>query len=75
MNKKHWFLLFLLTHSYLSSLAQTPAFISDSLQAYIKKGMADWQIPGMAVAIVKDGKVVVSQGFGVLEVGKDSRVR
>ncbi|AUD04178.1 serine hydrolase [Spirosoma pollinicola] len=74
MNKKHWFLLFFLTHSYLSSLAQTPVFISDSLQAYIKRGMADWQIPGMAVAIVKDGEVIVSKGFGVLEVGKDSRV-
>lgn len=74
MKKKHWLLILFLTQSYLTSLAQTPAFISDSLQAYIKKGMTDWQIPGMAVAIIKDGKVIVSQGFGVLEVGKENRV-
>ncbi|WP_020600400.1 serine hydrolase [Spirosoma panaciterrae] len=45
-----------------------PAFVTDSLDAYIKRGMADWQIPGLAVAIVKDGKVIVSKGYGVREV-------
>ncbi len=42
-----------------------PSFVKDSLENYITKGLKDWQIPGLAVAIVKDGKVVVMKGFGV----------
>lgn len=45
------------------------AFVRDSLDAYIRRGMTDWHIPGLAIAIVKDGKVVVSKGFGVREAG------
>lgn len=51
-----------------------PAFITDSLDSYIKTAMKQWQIPGLAIAIVKDGKVVVSKGYGVREVGKPDRV-
>lgn len=46
------------------ALAQQPSFIGDSLDRYIQKGMNDWQIPGLAIAIVKDGKVIYSKGFG-----------
>lgn len=42
-----------------------PAFVKDSLENYIKQGMTDWNIPGLAIAIVKDGKAVVMKGFGV----------
>lgn len=45
--------------------AQSPTFISDSLENYIKTGMTDWNIPGLAIAIVKDGKTVVMKGYGV----------
>jgi CubicO group peptidase (beta-lactamase class C family) len=34
----------------------------------------DFNVPGIAVAIVKDGKVVMEQGFGVREVGKSAPV-
>lgn len=44
--------------------SQNNPFVSDSLTAYIEKGMKDWQIPGLAIAIVKDGKVVLMKGFG-----------
>jgi len=54
--------------------AQTPSFISDSLDSYIKRGMADWNIPGLAIAIVKDGKVILMKGYGVREVGKPALV-
>ncbi len=42
-----------------------PAFIADSLDTYIKREMQRWQVPGLAIAIVKDGKVVVQKGYGV----------
>jgi CubicO group peptidase (beta-lactamase class C family) len=45
--------------------SQTPTFISDSLDTYVRQGMKDWQVPGMAIVIVKDGKVVVMKGYGV----------
>jgi len=45
--------------------AQTPTFISDSLDNYINQGIKDWNIPGLAIAIVKDGKTVVMKGYGV----------
>ena len=35
-----------------------PSFVKDSLDSYINKGMKDWDIPGLAIVIVKNGKVV-----------------
>ncbi|MEI6948256.1 serine hydrolase [Paraflavisolibacter sp. H34] len=49
--------------------AQTPSFITDSLDGYIEKGLKQWQIPGLAMVVVKDGKVVVQKGFGVRSLG------
>ncbi len=54
------FLLLLLTQVK----SQQPRFITDSLDSYILKGMKDWQVPGLAIAIVKDGKVVAMKGYG-----------
>jgi CubicO group peptidase (beta-lactamase class C family) len=45
--------------------AQTPAFISDSLDSYINRGLKDWDIPGLSLVVVKDGKVVTMKGYGV----------
>lgn len=67
---KHVAALLLLLGAVTVSPAQSqPSFVTDSLNTYIRRGMADWQIPGLAIAIVKDGKVVVSKGYGVREVG------
>ncbi len=49
-------------------------FISDSLDNYIKTSMSDWQIPGMSVAIVKDGKIIFIKGYGVKESEKNEAV-
>lgn len=45
-----------------------PAFIKDSLDAYIKEGMKDWNIPGLAIAIVHDGNIISMKGYGVKDV-------
>lgn len=49
-------------------------FISDSLQVYINKALTDWRIPGAAVCIVKDNKVVMIHGYGVKELGLNDKV-
>ena len=45
-----------------------------ALDSSIAKILRDWKVPGMAISIVKDGKVVVAKGYGVLELGKPDRV-
>lgn len=49
----------------VQSFSQTPSFITDSLDQYIREGMKDWAIPGLAIAVIKDGKTVVMKGYGV----------
>ncbi len=44
--------------------SQQPAFITDSLDQYIRRGMKDWDISGLAIVIVKDGKPVLMKGYG-----------
>ena len=58
-------------------IAQTdslPAFVKDSLDNYVEKALSDWQIPGVAVCIVKNGKVVIMKGYGIKEVGTNDKV-
>lgn len=43
------------------------------LDAYYAKALKDWGVPGMSVAIVKDGKVIFSKGYGVKEIGKPEK--
>jgi CubicO group peptidase (beta-lactamase class C family) len=42
--------------------------------AYVAKAVQDWRTPGLAIAIVKDGQVVFSKGYGVRELGKPEPV-
>ncbi|OJW17127.1 serine hydrolase [Mucilaginibacter sp. 44-25] len=49
-------------------------FITDSLDSYINKALTDWRIPGAAVCIVKDGKVVLMKGYGIKELGLPNKV-
>src|SRR5450432_1625453 len=51
-----------------SSISDQPAFIRDSLESYISKGIKSWEIPGLSIVIVKDGKVVWMKGYGVRDI-------
>ena len=51
-----------------------PSFVKDSLDKYISKAMLDWEIPGLSLAIVKNGKVVLAKGYGVKEQGVGNAV-
>lgn len=44
------------------------------LSDYIETCMNDWQIPGMAVAIVKNDSIIFSKGFGYREINKPDKV-
>jgi CubicO group peptidase (beta-lactamase class C family) len=42
--------------------------------AYVASARTTFDVPGIAVAIVKDGQVVLEQGFGLREIGKPDTV-
>ena len=44
------------------------------LEAYIIEAMERYEVPGAAVAVVKDGEIVYTKGFGVREMGGDDPV-
>jgi len=66
--------LFCLCFLFIAAFSQEPGFIKDSLDTYVNGAMKEWQIPGVAVCIVKDGKVVLMKGYGVREMGKPEKV-
>src|SRR5580698_10032064 len=66
--------------AYLPSMgswaASPPALpISPStIDATVARAMKAFQVPGMAVGIVKDGKLIYAKGYGVRELGKAAPV-
>jgi CubicO group peptidase (beta-lactamase class C family) len=56
------------------SASAQPSFVKDSLDSYVQKALIDWNMPGAAVCIVKDGKVVLMKGYGVAEWGTRNKV-
>ncbi|HEV7816607.1 MAG TPA: serine hydrolase [Janthinobacterium sp.] len=54
-----------------AAAAAVPAF---DLDADVKRVLKVFDVPGIAIAIVKDGKVVTAQGFGVRTLGDPAPV-
>jgi len=46
----------------------------DGFDAYVAKAMAEWQTPGLSIAVVEDGRVVLARGYGVKKLGGDDAV-
>ena len=68
-----------LTGSMIIALATSagPAFAQEpvpGIDAYITKAMADWKVPGLAVAIVRGDSVIYVRGYGVRKVGTTDAV-
>src|SRR6266481_7234209 len=63
-------LLFLLP-CFVLAAAQGP---SADLDTWVGRSMKEFEVPGMAVAIVKDGKVVFAKGYGVRKLGDPAPV-
>ena len=41
---------------------------------YINKAIKDWEVPGLAIAIVKNDKVILAKGYGVRKLGDPTPV-
>ncbi len=68
----------LAAYAALTLLSQTPRAAETAtpppaplsgLDAYIGEAMKDWQTPGLAIAVVRDGKLVFAKGYGVRRLG------
>ncbi|MCC8424471.1 serine hydrolase [Mucilaginibacter sp. UR6-11] len=50
------------------------SFIKDSIDVYVNRALTNWRIPGVAVCIIKDNKIVLMKGYGIKELGLPERV-
>ena len=66
----------LLSLPFLATAAQSRPVTDPirDLDAYTAKAVADWKVPGLAIAVVKDGRIVFAKGYGVREAGKPAPV-
>jgi CubicO group peptidase (beta-lactamase class C family) len=65
--------LFLLLSAPLSA-ARAADFPVDELDAFIKQSLKEYGVPGCAVAVVQDDKIVLVRGYGVRRSGADDPV-
>ena len=59
---------------WAQSSASNPAAPPPDLDAYVASSMRTFDVPGISVAIVKDGKVLVAKGYGVRKLGEPTPV-
>src|SRR6202521_4219184 len=62
------------TLSGFSFAQQAPQSFAKELDDYVAASVRDWEIPGVAIAVVKDGKVLAVRGYGVRELGKPETI-
>lgn len=67
-------LSFLFVLGFYVSHAQSLPPLSADFNSRIEKEMENWKIPGLAVAIVKDGEVFYAQGFGEKKLNSGEKV-
>jgi CubicO group peptidase (beta-lactamase class C family) len=65
----------LLAQAPAPSTASAPPEVLDAgFDAYVAKARDDWRVPGLAISVVKDGRVVFAKGYGVRELGRNDPV-
>jgi len=72
-----YFLVLWLTFGLaIAAVAQSTASAPtpSDLDSYVASSMKAFDVPGMAVAIVKDGKVVLAKGYGIRKLGDPTPV-
>lgn len=71
---KNWMLSLLLVWPFLLPAQEVGSLKWDELDTYIEQSRQMWHIPGLAIAVVKDGKIVHAKGFGVRSVDTQKKV-
>lgn len=71
---KNVLLIFFLLVCSLALPAQNPNAAIQTFDTYAEKAMQSWQMPGMAVAIVKDGQILFKKAYGTRQLGTTNLV-
>ncbi len=70
MIRLKYFITATILATLLSMPVQAQQVIPDQFDEWVQQGMEQWQIPGMAIAVVKDGEVVLAKGYGIQKLGE-----
>jgi len=57
-----------------ASASESASSAAYNLEADVTRAMKLFDVPGIAIAVVKDGKVIAAQGFGVRKLGAPDKV-
>src|SRR5688572_29588100 len=75
MYRRTWlFPAILLASTTWAGAAANAADRFDGLDAYVQEAMQKWEVPGLAIAVVKDDQLVLARGYGICQVGDDRAV-
>ena len=65
------FLLFVLVAFHPALGQEAPL---NGFDDYINKALREWEVPGLAIAIIKDDRIVLAKGYGVRKLGDPAPV-
>lgn len=77
LHRQNWFVTLFTAASLVSEYSVSAAAANDpvaELDAFINEALNEYQVPGAAVAVVRDGKVALVKGYGVRDVSKPGAV-
>jgi CubicO group peptidase (beta-lactamase class C family) len=73
MKKLVYFWCFYLIGAGLTAQSSSAQQVQE-FDAYAEAAMKSWQMPGMALVLVKDGQVLLKKAYGLRELGTQNRV-
>lgn len=72
----HPILLVILLSLHVQVPAQSPSAPANftGFDSFVEQAMKDWKVPGLALAVVKDGQIVYARGYGYRDVKNGLKV-
>lgn len=64
--------LFLLLAAFVPGYAQEAPL--NGFDDYVNKALREWEVPGLAIAIIKDDRIVLAKGYGERKLGDPAPV-
>jgi CubicO group peptidase (beta-lactamase class C family) len=74
INRLRIFLFVFVLQSLMASATPAQTAAPQELDAHVARVLKEFEVPGVAVAVVKDGKVVLARGYGVRKLGETAAV-
>jgi CubicO group peptidase (beta-lactamase class C family) len=68
------FIISFLINSLFAVKQKPPEAYLKGFDKVITKAMGEWKVPALAISVVKDGKVIFSEGFGLRNVKQGLKV-